>query len=137
MITRAIVDQVDYKLNKVKVNIPILDGIRNTENSTLYNSEYRWASMLYIPGMEVHYKAGDVVVVGFEDNDLGSPIILGFLKLAENNIDESRIYLNSVELAATNKFTAPESTVIGKTTYQELFDAVEGHKESSSTEESN
>ena len=135
MITRAFVDQVDYKLNKVRVNIPILDGIRNTENATLRNSEYRWASILYIPGMEVHYKPGDIVIVGFEDNDLGSPIVLGFLKLSDNNIDESRIYLDSVELTATNKFTAPEETVIGKTTYQEIFDVVEDYKDNSSAED--
>ena len=34
MITRAVIEDIDYKNNKIKVRIPILDGIADSKGST-------------------------------------------------------------------------------------------------------
>ena len=63
------------------MRIPILDGAAESKGSTP-KTELNWASVVCIPGLDVEYRVGDVVIVGFEDNDLGKPIVLGYLKLA-------------------------------------------------------
>lgn len=122
MITRAIIEETDLSIGKVRVRIPILEDTRNSYANTL------WASIIYIPGLNVDYKVGDVVEVAFEDNDLGKPIVLGFLKLRTREI-ESRIYAVTKELEVEEKFKAPLDTTIGKTTYQKLFDSVDTYRQ--------
>lgn len=118
MITRALVEDVDYTANKLKVRIPILDGMRFNQDG-LSNAELNWAAVLCIPGLEIEYKVGDVVVVGFEDNDIGSPIVLGYLKLTGVQL-ESRLHGSFKDLEVTESFTAPTNTKIGKTSYEEI-----------------
>ena len=118
MITRAIIVDKDLNIGKLKVRIPILDGIGDGGIST------NWASIIYTPGLDIDYQVGDIVIVGFEDNDVGSPIVLGFLKLKNTKID-SRIYETVKELKVEDNFLAPLNTTIGKTSYQKLFSSIE------------
>lgn len=121
MITRAIIIDKDLSIGKVKVKIPILQGIGDG------GIDINWASIIYIPGIDIDYQIGDVVEIGFEDNDAGKPVVLGFLKLRNKEID-SRIYGTFKELNVEDKFKSPTNTLIGKTSYQELFDAIESTK---------
>lgn len=127
MITRAIITDTDLSIGKVKIRIPILEGIGE-------NSDTTWASIIYIPGINVNFQVGDIVEVGFEDNDVGRPIVLGFLKLRDRDI-ESRVYSTFKELKVEEKFDAPTDTTIGKTSYQDLFDSVDKSKDSTSTQQ--
>ena len=120
MITRAIITDTDLSIGKVKIRIPILEGIGENGGTT-------WASIIYIPGINVNFQVGDIVEVGFEDNDVGRPIVLGFLKLRDRDI-ESRVYTTIKELVVEDKFDAPTNTTIGKTPYQELFDSIDESK---------
>ena len=121
MITRAIITDTDLSIGKVKVRIPILEHIGDG------GLDINWASIIYIPGIDIDYRVGDIVEVGFEDNDVGRPIVLGFLKLRDKNI-ESRVYADIKELNIEDKFEAPTNTIIGKTSYQELFNSIENTK---------
>lgn len=123
MITRAIVTDLDYDNCRIQVRIPILDGIESDQNETP-NSELNWASVLCIPGLENQYKEGDVVIVGFEDNDLGRPIILGYLMLKGTKLT-SNLHGEFKELVVSESFEAPINTTIGKTPYSKIFDAAE------------
>lgn len=118
MITRAIITDTDLSIGKVKVRIPILEHIGDG------GLDINWASIIYIPGIDIDYRVGDIVEVGFEDNDVGRPIVLGFLKLRDKNI-ESRVYADIKELNIEDKFEAPTNTIIGKTSYQKLFSSIE------------
>ena len=118
MITRAIITGVDLSNGKVQVRIPILDAISDG------NFGNRTASIICIPGIDVEYKVGDVVVVGFEDNDAGSPIVLGYLMLNGGSRPDSKVYGRFIELSASESFSSPTNTTIGGTTYQQLFDSV-------------
>lgn len=128
MITRAIITEVDLSISKVKVRIPLLENMATrNKNSTLSDYGYGWASILYTPGIDVDYRVGDVVIIGFEDNNIGLPIVLGFLKLRDRDID-SRIYGTFKSLDVEESFRSSTDTVIGITTYQELFDVVDGKR---------
>lgn len=118
MITRAIVIDKDLSIGKLKVQIPILQGIGDG------GLDINWASIIYIPGINIDYQIGDIVEVGFEDNDRGRPVVLGFLRLRDKEV-ESRAYGIFKELIVEEKLNAPPETTIGKTSYQELFDTVE------------
>lgn len=128
MITRAIIIDKDLSIGKVKVKIPILQGIGDG------GIDINWASIIYFPGIDIDYQIGDVVEIGFEDNDAGKPVVLGFLKLRNKEID-SRIYGTFKELNIEDKFEAPTNTLIGKTSYQELFNAIESTKVDNSNSE--
>ena len=96
MITRGIITYSDS--DKSKVYLPILDGYR--EPDLLVFGGYQGtevSSILAIPGVEVNYKIGDVVLIGFEDNDASSPIILGYLKSGINE-DTNKISLTVQDL---------------------------------------
>ena len=124
MITRAIITDVDLSIGKVQIRIPWLNGIENSGVSPMADNSLSWASIICIPGINIDYKVGDIVVVGFEDNNIGKPIVLGFLKL-KNKEMESRLYCDFKELKVEDSFVAPENTTIGKTEYSQLFDSVE------------
>ena len=125
MITRAIVTGTDYNNGKIQVRIPILEGIRNTRNAVVTEYSNSSASIVCIPGIDVEYKIGDVVVIGFEDNDAGMPIVLGHLMLKGDSTPQSKVYGRFIELSASESFNAPTNTTIGNTTYQQIFDSSE------------
>lgn len=127
MVTRAIITQLDLSNNKVQVRIPLLDGIENSPDSPIDSADLCWASIMYIPGIEISYSVGDIVIVGFEDNNVGKPIVLGYLKLIGKNI-ESKIYMTTKELSVENKFSSPTNTTIGNIEYSELFNVVDNNK---------
>lgn len=117
MLTRAYVEEIDYPSAKIRVRIPTLNGIKESTNSTP-SDQLEWASMLQIPGLDIEYKIGDVVVVSFEDNDLSLPIILGFLKLSENSKKSlnSRLHITSVDLTVTDNVTLPTNVTFASPT---------------------
>ena len=122
LITRAIVTGTDYNNAKIQVRIPILEGIRNSRNAIVTDYSNSSASIVCIPGIDVDYKIGDIVVIGFEDNDAGMPIVLGHLMLRGDSTPQSKVYGRFIELSSSESFVAPTNTTIGSTTYQQLFD---------------
>ena len=122
MLTRAIITNTDLAHGKVQVRIPWLEGVYNSGVAPMADNNLMWASIIYIPGINVEYKQDDVVIVGFENNDVGMPIVLGFLKLSSGEID-SRVYSTMKELTVEDKFTSPDNTIIGRTEYSEIFTA--------------
>ena len=61
-----------------------------------------------LPSSMIHYQEGDIVIVGFEDNNMGKPIILGSLltkELAETTL--TKVSLNVNTLTADEIVTLP------------------------------
>ncbi len=124
MITRAIINKIDYESNKIRVRIPIYDGAQNSQESTS-DDDLSWASVLCIPGLTIDYKIGDIVIVGFEDDDIGKPIILGYLRLVNGESDEARISANLNNLTVNDKLSTSTNVKFGKLTYEQIFNKVE------------
>ena len=78
MITRAIVEEKIVGTNKYKIRIPIFDGTGKSKVSTS-NDLLSEATVCVPPNVSNYVNPGDVVFVGFEENDLGKPVILGHL----------------------------------------------------------
>lgn len=119
MITRGIVKAVDYSTQQLQVRIPILDG---NDFNGVKDKDLSWASILAIPGIEVNYQKGDIVIVGFEDNNKGKPIVLGYLKSAlskNKNIIYPEIQTSKMQAFEEAKF--PKNTRIGNISYGTLF----------------
>lgn len=73
MITKAIVKNVDYTGNKCLVRIPLFESASST-------SQVEVTALINIPpGIFNNLYPGDIVFVGFEENAIEKPIILGKL----------------------------------------------------------
>ena len=75
--------------------MPTLDSIPEYAGATSVN-ELSDAIICTLPRSSYIPEVGDVVIVAFEDNDLGKPIILGCLFKETNNI--SQVNLEVIDL---------------------------------------
>ena len=124
MITRAIINKIDYESNKIRVRIPIYDGAQNSQGSTS-DDDLSWASVMCLPGLTINYEVGDIVIVGFEDDDIGKPIILGYLRLANGGSEKAKISANLNSLVVNDSLTTSTDVKFGKLTYEQIFNKVE------------
>lgn len=126
MITRAIIEQ---KINEYqyRVRIPIFDKSASAPLST--NLKDLCIAVASMPkGVYNSLQEGDVVLVGFEDNDAGNPVILGHLyREALNNIQSFPTIIADV-LQVNNQVNLPTNTTIGTIDYNSLF-SLDGIKE--------
>lgn len=124
MLTRAIVTEVLE--TKLRLRIPILDGKEGEKESTS-NADLGLASILCIPGMDVQYKEGDIVIVGFEDNSIDYPIVLGHLKTSTPTVNEgTRVSCSMQKLTVDESFISPIDTTIGNISYSDLWENTAG-----------
>lgn len=130
MITRAIIEQ---KLNEYqyKVRIPIFDKSASAPLSTSIKD--LCVAVASMPkGIYNSLQEGDVVIVGFEDNDAGTPIILGHLyREALNNSQGLPTVIVDV-LQANHQANLPTNTTIGTINYKDIFslDGIKGNVQS-------
>lgn len=80
MLTKGIIESVDFLSNTSTVRLPIFEGTSGVPVMLP-------ATISIVPGLYNAYKQGDVVFVGFENNALNKPVILG--KLFIDNVTES------------------------------------------------
>ena len=103
MITKGIVEEIVDNYF-VKVRIPVLDKAQNALQSTPTHN-LPTATVCTIPNCRPNLRQGDIVFVGFEDNSLIQPIILGCLY--KENLTNSLIDLNvnSLNVAVDTKLS--------------------------------
>ena len=133
MLTRAFVVDVGRVGTqhecKLKIRMPIINGIEGEKESTA-DADLSWAAIMCIPGLDVQYIIGDVVIVGFEDNDLDYPIVLGHLKVNGRNVNRgARVSGDVQNLTVEDRFNAPTSSIIGKTAYDSIFNSINNKDE--------
>lgn len=110
MITKGIVvGKSTSDNNKYIVRLPIFNSLAGTPQSTP-DDELNEAILCSIPNIRNVVNTGDVVIVGFEDNDMGRPIILGRLFLSEQDV---KCGLDLDSLSVASNCNLPASTTIG------------------------
>lgn len=116
MITKGIVEEI-VDSYYVKVRLPIYDGV---PIGTTYvpTDDLNRATVCTLPSIRPHLKIGDVVFVGFEDNDLGKPIILGCLYRESTTGSVSNIIADSLTVNIDAHLSA--ETSIGDVTPNEI-----------------
>ena len=77
MIFRGIIEEVIDPYS-VRVRIPLLHRTSTSPEATL-TSALPIASVSLLPNTHINLTVGDIVIVSFENNDVGKPIILGYL----------------------------------------------------------
>lgn len=120
MITKAIIEEIlsDYK---VRVRIPILDSSTNYKQSTS-NSNLSEAIICTLPKCIFAPSVGDIVLIGFEDFDLGKPVILGCLFKESGNLSKLNIEVECLKANSTIQLS--KDTTIGDITYKDLEEVV-------------
>lgn len=128
MIQKAIIESIidDYS---VKIRIPKYDKMY-TDGLT-YN-ELSTGIICSIPGTNVKYSVNDVVLVGFENDELGKPVVLGLLytdKESESTITVPQVSkaLKQIEstlddMNNTQQYTHIKYSNDGGNTFTSLYD---------------
>lgn len=107
MLTKAIIQSIDYTKNMCRIRIPLFENA--SRNVNIIEAD---AQLNIVPGIYNSYKTGDVVFIGFEENRMELPVILG--KLFVSASAEASAYRGSVSgnsLAITDTAQLPYSTV--------------------------
>ena len=98
MIQKGIIAQVIDKYN-YKVRIPKYDKIESATYSTKLD-DLSSGIVCSIPGIDIAYVEGDVVLVSFENDELSKPVILGLLYREEKK--DSDILVKGVDESLTD-----------------------------------
>ena len=107
MLTKAIIQSVDYTKNICRVRIPLFETA--ARNVKMIEAD---AQFSIVPGVYNSYKTGDIVFIGFEENKIDLPVILG--KLFVSATDEAtshRVNLSGNSMVITDTAQFPHSTV--------------------------
>lgn len=116
MLTKGIVEKL-IDSYKIKVRIPVYNKPNYVNGATSTDNLYE-ACICTLPNCSINVQVGDIVILGFEDDDTSQPIILGCLYAKD--ITDSKIDLISNSLQALNSATLPQNTSIGKVTARDL-----------------
>lgn len=107
MLTKAIIQNIDYTKNMCRVRIPLFENA--SRNVSIIEADAQFST---VPGIYNSYKTGDVVFISFEENKMELPVILG--KLFVSASAEAGSYRGNVSgnsLAITDTAQLPYSTV--------------------------
>jgi hypothetical protein len=107
VLTKAIIQSIDYTKNMSRVRIPLFENAARNVNMIEADAQIN-----IVPGIYNSYKTGDVVFIGFEENKMELPVILG--KLFVSASAEASSYRGNVSgnsLAITETAQLPYSTV--------------------------
>ena len=116
MIAKGIVEKI-YSPNKYAVRIPIFDK-STTDNGRTPTDQLGVAQICTLPNCTPNVRVGDVVFVAFENNDISSPVIIGYMYLDKEYMTRQGISAESIEVVSTAKL--PQQTTIGDVSAQEI-----------------
>ena len=107
MLTKAIIQSVDYTKNICRVRIPLFENASRNVNMIEADAQFS-----IVPGVYNSYKTGDVVFIGFEENKMELPVILGKLFVsAAAEASAHRGNLSGNSLSITDVAQLPYSTI--------------------------
>ena len=116
MIYRGIVEEIINPFT-VKVRVPLIHRIKSSTQHVI-NSELPDASICTLARSHPNLCIGDVVIVGFENNDLSKPIILGHLY--KESFDKSAESIELNDLTVISETHLSRNTSIGDVSSFEL-----------------
>lgn len=109
MLTKAYIQEV-INPHSIRVRIPLYNKIADVEGSTP-NKELGVACVCTLPNFITSANVGDIVIVGFEENTISKPVILGYL--STNSEKESLTDIICDQLTAKGDVVLDEHTTIG------------------------
>lgn len=116
MVTKAIIESIESEY-EVTVRIPMLDAGKDFSTSTSTTNLAK--AIICVPPKCMYSPAiGDVVIVSFEDNDYGKPVILGCLSKKSGNESSTSIDCSVLNVSGAAKLS--DQTSIGDISYSQL-----------------
>ena len=106
---KGIIEKVENKYS-YKVRIPVFHKIENTPGATPTDN-LPTVPVCTLPGVNPIYQVGDIVWLGFENDEIGTPVIIGLLYREEQSNAISDMDCASITVQVDAKF--PASTKIG------------------------
>jgi hypothetical protein len=107
VLTKAIIQSIDYTKNMCRVRIPLFENA--ARNINMIEAD---AQINIVPGVYNSYKTGDVVFIGFEENKMELPVILGKLFVsASAEASSHRGNVSGNSLSITDTAQLPYSTI--------------------------
>ena len=114
MVTKGIITSVDFNGNTCQVRIPFFETAGNDKITGT-------AIVSNTPGSYNGYKAGDVVLVAFEDGLMTNPVIIGKLYLgAAKEKADPRGAISVESVASSNSAALPADSVLTAKTDQNV-----------------
>lgn len=116
MITKALIKKTSTDAdNHFLVYIPLLRKANAPEDSAFLK-----ATLIITPGVENAYNVGDVVFVGFEDDQADKPVILGKLYTGKEDKENITTTLTVKSVESVEKAQLPASTSIDNLNLMEV-----------------
>jgi hypothetical protein len=107
VLTKAIIQSIDYTKNICRVRIPLFENAARNTNVIEADAQFS-----VVPGLYNSYKVGDVVFIGFEENKMEAPVILGKLFVSTSaEASDQRGTLSGNSLSITDTAQLPYSTL--------------------------
>jgi len=120
MITKAIIEKIESDGYHVKVRIPVLHKIDGAPGATAFE-DLPTALICFTPGCKPNLSVGDIVYVGFENNQMSEPVVLGVL--LNNNSINSSASINADSLNVNVNAVLPQNqTLVGDLNVTKLAD---------------
>lgn len=116
MITKGIVEDIVDKY-QVRVRLPIFDKADGAKNATK-TEDLSVGTICCLPNSSYQVNVGDIVFVGFEDNDISKPIILGQLYRDVDSNTLMTLVLGTLETKTSAVLS--ENTRIGNISADEI-----------------
>lgn len=113
---KAIVESTEG--TRVKVRIPELHKVSGAVGATPSN-ELPYATICTMPGCRPNLRPGDVVLVSFENDEYGTPIIMGMLFTDRDSSGIADLELGSLKVNVNVEL--PEDTKIGSLSAKNLL----------------
>ena len=116
MLTKGIVEEVVSQY-QVKVRLPIFNKSKDAIGATP-KEELSDAIICTLPNSILGLQVGDIVIVGFEDNNTNKPIVLGCLSVDTKSTSGSGLILSSLQVNLDTQLS--KDTHIGEITPEEI-----------------
>jgi len=123
MIQYGIIKSIDYEKNIFKVRLPIFE-------TSEYPEAVVDAVLCYQPGNYNGYAVDDIVVLGFINNNITSPIILG--KVFKGQDDSCLAVNKASSIRVADRAELPLDSTIGNLKYTDIEEAVKFTQDSKS-----
>jgi hypothetical protein len=109
MLTKAYIQEV-ISPHSIRVRIPLFNKIANVDGATP-NDELSIGCVCTLPNFITDAHVGDIVIVGFEEDNISKPVVLGYLS-TPNRMD-TMVDVECNRLTVNGDTTLTEHTTIG------------------------
>lgn len=115
MLVKGIIETIDNSGYSAKVRVPIYNKLQTDLDGTP-TKDLDTAAIASLPGISPGYKVGDVVIVDYENDDVGTPIITGLLHCENQSSSTSDINCNTLNVNINYALPNASNEPVGNTT---------------------